>query len=138
PHVYAVTEAGVATCYRADTGGVVWQERLGGNHSASPVSAEGRIYFLSEQGETTVIAAGPKFEILARNDPGEISKASIGIAQGRLCLRTQKLLYWRGEEAGDWRLETVGIAARRCVWLPAEICFSPFSFPFSLRSSSPS
>jgi len=97
PHVYAVTEAGVATCYRADTGEVVWQERLGGNHSASPVSAEGRIYFLSEQGETTVIAAGPKFEILARNDLGEISKASIAISQGQLFLRTEKHLYCIGE-----------------------------------------
>ena len=56
PYLYTVTSAGIATCLQAATGEVVYQERLGGKYSASPVYADGRIYFLSESGETVVIA----------------------------------------------------------------------------------
>ena len=98
PHLYAVTDKGVATCYEARTGEIVWQERIGGNHSASPVSADGRIYFLSEQGETTIIEAGPEFRVLARNDIGEKCQASMAVSQGRLLIRSDRNLYCIGEE----------------------------------------
>jgi outer membrane protein assembly factor BamB len=48
--LFLVTEAGVAKCLRATTGEVVWRNRLGGRYSASPIWAEGRVYFLSEKG----------------------------------------------------------------------------------------
>ena len=67
PHLFAITDGGVATCMKADTGELVWQERVGGNFSATPVAAEGRIYFLGDNGETTVIEAGPEFKVLAKN-----------------------------------------------------------------------
>ena len=65
--LYVVTDGGIATCLDAKTGGVVWQQRLGGTYSASPVFADGRIYFLAEQGVTTVIAPGREFRRLAAN-----------------------------------------------------------------------
>ena len=96
PHLFAVTDGGVASCLKADTGELVWQERVGGNFSASPVSAAGRIYFLGDNGETAVIEAGPEFKVLARNPLGEKAQASIAISQGRLFIRTEKNLFCIG------------------------------------------
>ncbi len=96
PYLYAVTDGGIASCLRAATGELVWQERIGGNFSASPVAAEGRIYFLDDAGETVVVAAGPEFKILARNPLGEKTQASLAIAQGRIFLRTEHNLYCLG------------------------------------------
>lgn len=97
PHLYAVTDAGLATCLKADRGEVVWQERLGGNVAASPVSAAGRIYFVSETGETTVLAAGAEFRVLARNPLNEKVQATPAIAQGHIFIRTADHLFCIGE-----------------------------------------
>src|SRR6185437_12292656 len=93
PHLFALTDGGVATCMKADSGELVWQERVGGNFSASPVGAAGRIYFLSDNGETTVIEAGPEFKVLAKNPLGEKVQASPAFSQGRIFLRTANHLY---------------------------------------------
>ncbi len=93
PYLYTLTEGGVAMCLKADTGEIVWQERVGGNHSASPVAAGGRIYLLADDGVTTVIEAGPEFKVLARNALGEKAQASPAISQGRLFIRTEKRLF---------------------------------------------
>ncbi len=93
PHLYAVTDAGLATCLVAATGEIVWQERLEGNFTASPVTAEGRIYFVADHGETTVIAAGPEFRVLAKNPLGEKVQATPAIAQGRIFIRTDQHLF---------------------------------------------
>ena len=56
--LYTVKENGIGLCLEADTGKVLWQERIGSERrdvGASPLLAGGRIYYLSEQGETTVI-----------------------------------------------------------------------------------
>ena len=98
PHLYAVTDAGVATCYEAETGKIVWQQRIGGKHSASPVYADGNIYFLSEEGESVVIKAGPKFELVARNSVGEKCQASMAISQGQIFIRSEKHLFCIGEQ----------------------------------------
>lgn len=98
PHLYAVSDAGVATCMKAATGETIWQERLGGSFSASPVFAEGRIYFVSDTGETTVITAGPEFKVLAKNPLGEKVQASMAVAQGKLFIRTEKNLFCIGEK----------------------------------------
>ena len=84
--------------WKAQNGEIVWEERIGGNHSASPVYADGRIYFLSEGGETKVIKAGPKFEELASNSIGEKCQASIAVSGGRLFIRSEKNLYCVGQE----------------------------------------
>ncbi|QDU94264.1 outer membrane biogenesis protein BamB [Lignipirellula cremea] len=97
PYLYAVTDAGIATCLDAASGEIVWQERIEGKHSSSPVYADGRIYFLSEaEGETVVLEAGPKFNILARNRIDEKCKASIAISQGNLFLRSEEHLFCIG------------------------------------------
>jgi hypothetical protein len=89
-------DGGIATCLKAATGEIVWQERVGGNFSASPVFAEGRIYFLGDNGETTIIEAGPEFKVLAKNPLGEKVQASMAIAQGRIFIRTEKSLFCIG------------------------------------------
>ncbi len=96
PHLYAVTDGGIATCYDGATGNIVWQERVGGAFSASPVAAAGRLYLTSDAGETVVLAAGPKFEILARNPLEESLQASAAIAHGRFYIRTGKNLFCIG------------------------------------------
>jgi outer membrane protein assembly factor BamB len=89
PHLYSVTDAGVAQCLRADTGEVVWRERVEGTYSASPIAAAGRVYFLNDAGETTVVRAGPVFERLAKNPLGEKAQASMAVSQGQLFVRTE-------------------------------------------------
>jgi outer membrane protein assembly factor BamB len=96
PHVFAITDGGVASCLKAATGEAVWQERVGGNFSASPVLAAGRIYFLADNGETTVIEAGPAFKVLARNPLGEKVQASMAVSDGQLFIRTEQNLFCIG------------------------------------------
>lgn len=93
PHLFALTDGGIASCLKADSGEIVWQERVGGNFSASPVAAEGRLYLLGDSGETTVLAAGPEFTVLARNPLGEKAQASIAVSGGRLYIRTEQSLF---------------------------------------------
>mgnify|MGYP006281333663 CR=1 FL=1 len=97
PYLYLVTESGIAKCLRGETGEVLWRERLGGKFSASPVWADGKIYFLSERGETTIVKDGPKFEILAQNSLGEKCCASPAISQGNIFIRTERALYCIGD-----------------------------------------
>jgi outer membrane protein assembly factor BamB len=93
PNLYAITDGGIVTCYNPANGEVIWQDRVGGNHSASPVHADGKIYFLSETGDTTVIEAGPQFKILAKNSLGEKCQASMAVSGKRLFIRSDKNLF---------------------------------------------
>jgi len=97
PYLYSITDGGIAHCFEPATGEIVYAERVGGNHSASPVFAEGHVYFLSESGETTVIKAGPKFEIVARNALDEKCQATLAISSGAIFLRTESRLYRIGK-----------------------------------------
>jgi outer membrane protein assembly factor BamB len=91
--LFFVSDNGVATCVDAKAGKVHRTKRLGGNFSASPVFAEGRIYFVSEEGVTTVVRASKEFETLATNDLGERSLASPAVDEGALFLRTESNLW---------------------------------------------
>jgi len=91
--LYVVNDGGIASCIDARTGAVIWQQRLGGTYSASPVFADGRIYFLAEQGVTTVIAPGKQFRRLAANPLDGGLLASMAISSGSLFLRTDSHLY---------------------------------------------
>ena len=71
--LYFVSDGGIASCLDAPTGTVQWTSRLGGDFSASPVCAEGRIYFQNETGTGFVVKADPRFELIATNDLGESS-----------------------------------------------------------------
>ncbi|MBX7102564.1 MAG: PQQ-like beta-propeller repeat protein [Gemmataceae bacterium] len=97
PHLFTVTDRGVAGCYIAKTGREVWTERLGGAFTASPVIAGEHIYAVSEDGNVFVYKAGPKFELLQKHPLGETVYASPAIADGRLFIRTQKSLWCFGK-----------------------------------------
>ena len=70
------------------TGEKVWQERIDGIFTASPIAADGRIYLLSETGETIVLQAGREPQLLARNAIGERSVATPAVSRGQIFLRT--------------------------------------------------
>jgi outer membrane protein assembly factor BamB len=97
PYLFTITDNGIVHCYRAETGEMAGQRRIGGNFSASPVGAEGRLYCLSEDGLTTVLTADPELNVIARNPLEEHCQASIAIASGRLLIRTQHQLYCIGK-----------------------------------------
>jgi outer membrane protein assembly factor BamB len=91
--LYMVSDNGVASCIDAKTGAPYWQVRLGGNHSASPIYADGRIYFLSEEGESVVIAPGKDFKALAKNQLDGPTLASMAVSNGSIFVRSQTHLY---------------------------------------------
>lgn len=91
--LYFVSDLGVASCVDAKTGQVHWSERIGGNYSASPVFADGKIYCQSEEGAGVVLKAGKKFQKLAENPLGERSLASYAIADGALFIRGAEHLF---------------------------------------------
>ena len=91
--LYLTNDVGVLTCAEAKTGERVWQMRLDGVFFASPVAADGKVYFVSQTGETVVVKAGRVPEILARNDLGERLVASPAITGGRILLRSDGRLF---------------------------------------------
>jgi outer membrane protein assembly factor BamB len=91
--LFGIEDGGVATCWDARTGEVLWNERIGGNHSASPLLADGRIYFFSEEGRTVVIAASREFQRLAENELGDGFMASPAVHGNALILRSRTHLY---------------------------------------------
>ena len=91
--IYMVSDRGIGSCLDAKTGEVIWQERVGGNYSASPLLANGLIYMQSEQGDATVIEAGPEYKIVAKNTFGQRTLASYGVTDGTLLIRTSESLY---------------------------------------------
>ena len=98
--LYMVSDGGIASCLDAKTGKAHWSERLGGGHSASPILANGRIYFVSEPGVVNVVAADKEYKLLASNKLGERSLASPAVADGALFIRTSNHL-WRFEKQQD-------------------------------------
>jgi len=97
-YLFAVRDGGIMGCLNAKTGELAWQERLTarGNYFASPVSAEDKIFTLSEEGEMCVIAAKPIFEVLASNSIGERCMASPAISDGLIFIRSDDHLYCIG------------------------------------------
>lgn len=91
--IYFVGDKGVVSCLDALTGEMRFRERLGGNYSASPVSAAGRVYFFSEEGVSTVIAASNELEELAKNQLDGRIMATPAFVDGVIYLRTDTALY---------------------------------------------
>ncbi len=107
-HLYAVLDAGVAVCWKSDTGEELWKERLGGDVFASPVMVEDRIYSSNVSGKTFVFEATPKsFKLLAQNQLGDESYASPVVCGSRIYLRVAK----RSENRQEF-LYCLGNAAR--------------------------
>jgi outer membrane protein assembly factor BamB len=89
--VYVCGSSGVLTVYRADSGSMVYRSRVAddaGAFAASPIAAGGRIYLPSEEGDVFVIAAGERFERLARNPMGAPLFATPAVAGPLLIVRT--------------------------------------------------
>jgi outer membrane protein assembly factor BamB len=91
--LYTVSDGGIASCLDARTGRVLWQQRLGGSYSASPLAAGGKVYFQSEEGTGVVVRASRRFERVARNALDEPTLASCAAADGALFIRTERHLY---------------------------------------------
>ena len=91
--IYMVDDGGIATCLNLRTGEQIWNERVGGNYSASPIYADGRIYFLSEEGKTVVVRAADTFEVLAENQLDDGFMSSPAVFGDALILRTKSHLY---------------------------------------------
>lgn len=91
--IYMVNDVGIVTCLEAKTGTQVWQSRIGGTFSASPLYAAGRVYLFDEDGKTTVIQAGREFKILAENQLDNGFMASAAAIDDALILRTTTDLY---------------------------------------------
>jgi outer membrane protein assembly factor BamB len=96
--IYVVSDNGILSCLNARTGKLHYQQRLGGNFSASPLFAAGRIYFQSEEGETIVIAPGSDYKELARSQMPEQTLASLAVSDGSIYLRTAATLYRIGSQ----------------------------------------
>jgi outer membrane protein assembly factor BamB len=100
------------TCYDARTGQQVYKNRLGGSNgfSASPVAADGRMYFAGEEGDIRVVKAGPEFKLLADNKMGEPCMATPAISNGMIFVRTQHCLYGIGRAQSTRANKRVGDA----------------------------
>lgn len=97
-YLYICANNGTLTCYRAKTGEQIYRERLGAQGSgyaftASPVAADEKIYFTSEDGEVFVVKAGPKYELLATNSMGEVCMATPAISESMILVRTQQHVF---------------------------------------------
>jgi outer membrane protein assembly factor BamB len=95
--LYMANDVGAITVVDASTGNKVWQERVDGVFSASPVAADGKVYFVSETGETIVLRSGREPRIIARNDLGERLIASPAISNGQIFLRSDDRLMAIGQ-----------------------------------------
>jgi outer membrane protein assembly factor BamB len=91
--IFMIGDTGIASCIDAKTGEQVWQQRVGGEYSSSPVYADGKLWFFAEDGKTTVLAPSRTFEKLAENRLDEGFLASPAIAGKAFYLRTRTHLY---------------------------------------------
>ena len=94
-YFFVVSDGGIAHCFEAKSGKIMWQERMG-EHHASLVSAEGLVYFLNDNGEMHVAKAAPTYKLVAKNDLGEKTFASAAISQGQIFVRSDKHLFCIG------------------------------------------
>ena len=100
-YFYVVDDRGVMWCLDAKTGQAIYgpQRIKSGTYSSSPVLADGKIYITNEDGMTTVVKAGPKFEVLAENNLNDYCLSSPAISDGQIFIRTTQHLYCIGKRA---------------------------------------
>jgi outer membrane protein assembly factor BamB len=91
--IFQTTRGGVVTCTRAATGEDVWEDRFPGQHLPGPLVVGDKIYFSNDRGDTRVIRAAEKFELLAENKLPDPISASAAVAEGVLYQRTKKHLF---------------------------------------------
>jgi len=91
--IYTAADESFITCLEAATGQVIWTERVGGKYAASPIYADGRLYFFDQEGTTTVLKPGRSLEVLATNTLANGFMASPAVIDEALILRTTLDLY---------------------------------------------
>jgi len=91
--IFAVSDSGVMTCLETKTGEIVWQKRVGGQFSASPIYADGRIYFFSHEDKAIVIQPAREYRELAVNRLDDGCMASAAVAGKAIYLRSKTHLY---------------------------------------------
>ena len=96
--VYMANDVGVLTAVDAASGDRIWQERVDGVFSASPVAGGGHVYFVSEGGDTIVVKAGRAPQVVGRNPLGERAVASPAISNGQIFIRTDKHVFALGKK----------------------------------------
>jgi outer membrane protein assembly factor BamB len=94
--LFVVSDNGAARCFDASSGNLQWNERLKGEYKASPIAAEGRIFFLNTRGLCTVVSAAPRFDKLVENQLDDETIASPATSEGRIYIRGRKSLYCIG------------------------------------------
>jgi outer membrane protein assembly factor BamB len=101
--LYVVANGGIVSCYRAETGRLIYRQRLGagGFFYASPVAADGKIYAASYNGVLAVFKAGDRFEVLARNDLREAIVATPALVDGKIYVRSENHLHAFADHTGD-------------------------------------
>jgi len=99
-YFYIVNDKGIMWCLDAKTGAEIYgQQRIKpGTYSGSPVLADGKIYVTNEDGVTSVVKAGPVFEVLAENALNDYSLSSPAISGGQIFIRTSTNLYAIGKK----------------------------------------
>ncbi|MCI0660040.1 MAG: PQQ-like beta-propeller repeat protein [Acidobacteria bacterium] len=99
-YFYSVSDNGVLSCLDAKTGEVIYgRQRLkSGDYSSSPVLADSKLYLTNEDGLTSVVKAGPKFEVLAENQLDGYCLSTPAISNSQIFIRTSEYLYCIGEK----------------------------------------
>ncbi len=104
PYFLVVADNGVASCFVAETGERLWQERLielkglSPKHSASMLAANGLAYFLSDSGVLTVVKPGPSLEIAGQSQLSEETYASPAVYGDQLFVRGETHLFCIGSK----------------------------------------
>jgi outer membrane protein assembly factor BamB len=98
-YFYSVRDNGVMWCLDAKTGAAIWSDQRlkPGTYSSSPVLADGKLYITNEDGMTSVVKAGPQFEILAENPLNDYCLSSPAISEGQIFIRTAQHLFCIGK-----------------------------------------
>jgi outer membrane protein assembly factor BamB len=94
-YLYSINDRGIMYCLDAKTGKTVYgpQRLRNATYSGSAVLADGKIYITDEDGVTTVLRAGPTFEVLAENDLGDYTLSSPAVSEGQIFIRTASFVY---------------------------------------------
>ena len=103
-YYYTLLDRGILVCHDARTGHEVYPRAritAGTLFTASPWAYNGKIFALSDDGDTFVLQAGPEFGVLGRNSLDEMTLATPAVAHGSLILRTASKLYRIGSGVGD-------------------------------------
>ena len=99
-YLYVMLDAGVAQCFKSDTGEEMWKQRVGGTFSSSLVLVDGAIYATDESGKTTVFKASPKgFDLLGENQLGQIAFGTPVIIGSRIYHRVAETVAGQRQES---------------------------------------